>query len=181
MNETLQTMAKRFACRKYDGRPLDRQTLDAIALAALQSPSGLNRQPWEIHIITDREFLAELDSEGMRMLSEAEDKSTYKRFMDRGGSLLYNTPCMFLVLKRPGYDMDAGIVAMSITLAAQSMGLGSVVCGMAEIPFTGPKGDDFKKRAAFHDDFEFGISVLVGHAAMDGEAHEPDSSKLKFI
>ena len=42
----------------------------------------------------------------MRILAESEDKATYERFMERGGTLFYNAPCMFLILKQEGKEED---------------------------------------------------------------------------
>lgn len=181
MNEVLRTMAQRYSCRAYDGRLPEKEQLEAIALAAVQSPSGLNKQPWLVHVITDKTFIEEMDAEGMRILAAAEDKSVYQRFMARGGNLYYNAPCMFLVLKQAGTEMDSGIVSENITLAAASLGLGSVICGMAAIPFNGPKAENFKQRAGIAGDWEFGIAVLVGYAKGSGTPHEPDLSKIKYI
>ncbi|MCL2099426.1 MAG: nitroreductase family protein [Oscillospiraceae bacterium] len=181
MNETLKTIAQRYSCRSYDGRMPEKSKLEAIAAAAVQSPSGMNRQPWQINVITNKAFIEEMDAEGMRILAESEDKTAYERFMNRGGKLYYNAPCMFLILKKPGTDLDTGIVSENIALAASSLGLGNVICGMAGIAFGGPKGEDFKNRAGFTKDWEFGMSVLVGYENQPGASHEPDLSKIKFI
>ena len=105
MNPTLETIAKRYSCRGYDGAPIEKKDLEAIALAAVQSPSALNQQPWKINVITNKALIEEMDDMGMAMMSQWEDKSTYQRFMDRGGNLFYNAPCMFLVVKEPGKDL----------------------------------------------------------------------------
>lgn len=181
MNEVLRTMAQRYSCRSYDGKLPDRELIEAIALAAVQSPSGLNRQPWFVHVITDKAFIEEMDADGLRALEEMDDKSIFERFMGRGGTMYYNAPCMFLILKQPGTDMDSGIVSENIALAAASLGLGSVICGMASIPFNGPRGDEFKQRAGITGDWEFGIAVLVGYANETGTPHEADRSKIKYI
>lgn len=181
MNETLRTIAQRYSCRAYDGRLPEKETLEAIAMAAVQSPSGMNRQPWQVVVITDKAFIEEMDAEGMRILSEAEDKSAYERFKSRGGSLYYNAPCMFLILKQHGTDLDCGIVSENIALAASSLGLGNVICGMASLPLGGPKGDAFKRRIGIADGWEFGMAVLVGFAEGTGAPHQPDASKIRFI
>jgi nitroreductase len=181
MNETLCTIAQRYSCRAYDGRLPEKEKLEALALAAVQSPSGMNRQPWQVIVITNKSLIDEMDAEGMRILSEAEDKSTYQRFMSRGGTLYYNAPCMFLILKQPNTDLDTGIVSENIALGATSLGLGSVICGMAAIPFNGGKGSIFKEQVGFPDGWEFGIAVLVGYATTVGTPHEPDTSKIKFL
>lgn len=181
MNEILRTISQRYSCRDYDGRMPEKEKLEAIALAAVQSPSGMNRQPWQINVITNKSLIEEMDAEGMHILAEAEDKTAYDRFMNRGGTLFYNAPCMFLVLKQPGTDMDSGIVCENIALAATSLGLGSVICGMAAIPFNGPNGDALKKKAGFSDGLEFGITVLVGYGKSEGTPHTPDTSKICYV
>lgn len=181
MNETLRTISQRYSCRDYDGRLPEKEKLEAIALAAVQAPSAVNRQPWQIKVITNKIFIEEMDAEGMRILSEAEDKTFYERIMSRGGKMFYNAPCMFLILKKPGTDLDTGIVSQNIALASTSLGLGNVICGMAAIPFNGPKGDEFKKRAGFSDGWEFGVAVLVGYSKSTYSPHIPDITKIQYI
>ena len=181
MNETLKTIADRYSCRAYESRPVEKSKLEAIALAAVQSPSAMNMQPWQVNIITDKAFIEEMDAEGMRILAESEDKTAYRRFMDRGGKLYYNAPCMFIILKKPGTDLDTGIVSENIALAASALGLGNVICGMANVALTGPKGEAFKQKAGFSDGWEFGMAVLVGYAAQPGAPHEPDMGKIAFV
>jgi nitroreductase len=179
-NEALEVIARRYSCRAFDGRLPDRDSLDAVALAAVQSPSGMNRQPWQVFVLTDKAFIEEMDAEGMRILASWEDKGAYNRFMERGGSLFYNAPCMFLILKLPGTDLDCGIVSQNIALAAEALGLGNVICGMARIPLDGEKGGEFIRRIGFPEGYEFGMAVLVGFAKERGTPHPPDMGKIVF-
>jgi nitroreductase len=187
MNETLKTIARRYSCRSYDGgRMPEKSTLEAIALAAVQSPSGMNRQPWRIVVITDKKFIDEMDDVSMKIIAGYEDKSMYDRFMERGGKMFYDAPCMFLILKKPGADLDIGIVTENIALAAESLGLGNVICGMAGIALNqdSAKGEEFKKKAGFYnfgEGWEFGMTVLAGYAKEAKAPHEPDMSKIKFM
>ena len=181
MNQTLETIKKRYSCRDYDGRLPEKEKLEAIALAAVQSPSARNVQPWKINVISNKTFIEEMEAEGMAILAEREDKAAYKRIIDRGGKLFYNAPCMFLILKQPGTDLDTGIVSQNIALAATSLGLDNVICGMANIPFVGPSGEEFKNKAGFSDGWEFGMAVLVGYGKTTNRPHVPDKSKIHYI
>lgn len=181
MNETLRIMNERYSCRAYDGRLPEKEILDKIATAAVQSPSAMNRQPWQVNIITNKILIDEMDAEGMRILAHAEDKTVYERFMERGGRLFYNAPCMFLILKQPGTDLDCGIVSENIALAATALGLGNVICGMAGVPLSGEKAEILKQKAGFPDGYEFGMSVLVGYALNASTPHEPDLTKIYWI
>jgi nitroreductase len=183
MNETLKTIMERYSCRDFTGTPLDGSQIKALVEAALASPSGMNRQPWHIIVITDKSLIDELDDEGMKVLSAADDRSSYERIMSRGGKLFYNAPCMFIAVtsKLNPALMDCGILSENIALAAHSLGLGNVICGMANIPLSGPRSDDFKKRLKFPKDCDFGIAVLIGTAKSTKAPHEPDMTKVTYI
>ncbi|MDR2932638.1 MAG: nitroreductase family protein [Oscillospiraceae bacterium] len=182
MNAVLDVIAKRYSCRGYTDAKLTDEQLGQLAAAAVAAPSGMNRQGWRIIVIKDKAVIDEMDAEGMRILSAAADKSGYERIMSRGGKLYYNAPCMIIVaIDEPGSALDCGIVCENIALAASSMGLGNVICGMAGIPLSGEKEAYFKEKMKFPQGFGFGCAVLVGHAAQDGTPHEPDMSKVSYI
>ena len=51
MNEVLKVIGSRYSCRSYTGEPVEKEKVEAIALAAVQSPSAVNRQAWKIIVI----------------------------------------------------------------------------------------------------------------------------------
>jgi nitroreductase len=183
MNETLKTIAERYSCRDFADTALTDKQIKAIVEAGLAAPSGMNRQPWHIIIITDKSLIEELDAEGISILAAADDKSVYERIMSRGGKLFYNAPCMVMVASDGSglAAMDCGILSQNVVLAAHSLGLGSVICGMAGIPLSGPRGDELKKRLRFSDSYYFGIAILVGTAKSTKAPHELDMEKVTYI
>jgi len=183
MNEVLKTIAERYSCRDFYDTPLTADQVKAISDAALASPSAMNRMPWHVVMITDKAFINELDDEGMAVLSAAEDKTMYDRIASRGGKIFYNAPCMVMVASDgSGYSlMDCGILSQNVALAAHSLGLGSVICGMAGIPLSGSNGDKLKKRMKFPDGYSFGIAILVGTAKSGKEPHEFDLNKITYV
>jgi len=183
MNETLKTIAERYACRDFLSEPLTDEQVGAIVDAALAAPSAVNRQPWHVIVITDKNLIEELDVEAMGILAAAADKSSYERIMSRGGKVFYGAPCMIMVASDGSAyaAMDCGILSQNVSLASYSLGLGSVICGMAGIPLKGPRGDEFKKRMDFPEGYEFGIAILVGAAKGGGVPHEHDSKKVTYI
>ena len=174
---------ERYSCRDFADTPLTEWQLKAIIDAALASPSAMNRQPWHIIVITDKYLIGELDDECMGILAAAEDKSGYERIKSRGGKVFYNAPCM-IIAASDGSDyssVDCGILSQNVALAAHSLGLGNVICGMAGIPLAGQRGDEFKKRLRFPDGYGFAIAVLVGAANSGKAPHELDMGKVTHI
>jgi len=183
MNETLKTIAERYSCRDFKDAPLTEAQLKAIADAALAAPSARNDMPWHVIMVTDKALIEELDAETMNIMAAMEDKTYYERIKERGGKVFYNAPCLVMVASAgtPFSAIDCGILSQNVTLAAHSLGLGSVIVGLAGIPLGGPRGDELKKRLQFPDGYEFGISVLVGTANSGKEPHDLNMAKLTYI
>ena len=183
MNDTLTNIAERYSCRDFADTPPTDGQIKAIVNAALAAPSGMYRQPWHIIVIRNKTLIDELDAEGMSVLGAAEDKSRYEYMMSRGGKLFYNAPCMLIILSDDSKwgTLDSGIQCQNVALAAQSIGLASCIVGMAEIPLSGKRGDEFKRRLVFPDGYDFAIGVLIGTAKSGKKPHEHDKTKVTYI
>ena len=184
---TIEAIRTRYSCRAFLDRMPSDENLRLIAEAAVASPSGMNRQLWRIIVVKNKELLADLETEGMKNLAALPDKGLYDRIMSRGGKLYYNAPCMIVVpiakVEPAGAELfDCGIVAENIALAATSLGVDNLICGLAAFSFAGQKNAEFKKRLGFPEGYEIGIAVLLGYAANPGgKPHEPDLSKITVI
>lgn len=186
MNETLKVIAKRYSCRDYKNETPPDEVLRLIAEAAIQAPSGMNRQAWRVIVVKDKELMRDMESEGMSYLADMEDKSLYNRIMERGGRLFYGAPCMIAVPIDPSQYapalIDCGILCQNIALAATSLGVANIMCGFAGLAFAGGRrAEEFSKRLGFPDGYAFGCSVLLGYANSTRPPHVPDKEKITFL
>lgn len=183
MNETLKTIFDRYSCRDFAPEPLTDEQVETLVKTALAAPSAMNLQPWHIIAVKDKLLIEELDAEIMSFV-EAQGGEFYERMKARGGKALYNAPCMIIIAKDDSKDsavLDCGIATQNIALAAHSMGLASVICGMMRIPLNGEKGAEFTKRLKLPEGYSFGMSVLLGNAKSGKEPHELDMNKVTYI
>lgn len=185
-NETIKTILRRYSCRAFTDRMPSDEDLHIIATAAVAAPSGLNRQHWRVIVVQNQKLIAEMEAEGMRVLAAMPDKTIYDRIMSRGGRLYYNAPCMIVVpiakAEPAGAELiDCGIIAENIALAATSLGIDNLICGLAALSFAGARGEEFKGRLGFPAGYEIGLAVLLGYAQNPGKPHEPDMAKISFI
>lgn len=181
MNETLRLIMSRYSCRAFTDDKLTDEELQIIAKAAVAAPSAMNRQGWRVVVVKDKALIEEMDAEGMSVLAAMEDRSAYDRMMSRGGKLFYNAPVMMMIPIEKGTGMDCGILSENICIAAASLGIQSLICGMAGMSFSEAKGAYFTERLGFPESYEFGIAVLLGHEMTSGTPHEPDLSKISYI
>ncbi len=181
MNETIKTIATRYSCRDFKDQAIEKEKIDAIALAAVQAPSGMNQQPWKISVLNNKAVIDAMDQTLMNSLASQEDRTLYDRMMSRGGKVFYNAPLMYVIAKLPGKDLDCGIVCENMALAASSLGLGNVICGLAALVINDEIGKEYKEKL-IPEGYEFGVALLVGYAVdAEGTPHELDLSKIVYV
>ncbi|MCL2498950.1 MAG: nitroreductase family protein [Defluviitaleaceae bacterium] len=182
MNDVLKAIFERNSCRDFSGEPLTDEQVDLLVKSALASPSAMNAMPWHIIAVTDKAMLDEMDA---YMYKHIEDTNPdwYNRMKERGGKIFYNAPCLILIAKNDSdwATLDAGIVSQNVALAAHSLGLGNVICGMARLAFEGAKGGEWAKRLQIPEGYTFGMSVCVGKANKGKDPHELNHDKVTYI
>ena len=182
MNEVMKAILDRYSCRDFSPAPITDDQIQNLVKAALAAPSAMNLQPWRIIVITDKALLDEFDAHAMEVLKGLNIEA-YQRISDRGGKVFYNAPCLVVIAKDTTGEasLDCGIATQNVALAAHSMGLGSVICGLAGIVFTGPRAAEWTKRMQIPEGFGFGMSVCVGTAQSGKEPHELDFDKVTYV
>lgn len=125
--ELMEGLLTRRSIRKYQNKPIDKETIQEIIKAAQHSPTAHNRQPWEFLVIDDREILANL------------------RHIQRWTSFAKDAACVILVCgdieksfnrnkedeKWSFIDVDCAIATENLLLAAWAKGIGTCYCGAA--------------------------------------------------
>ena len=177
MNEVLRVIEQRYSCRDFKDECVSKEDIECIVKAGLQAPSGINQQPWKIIVVTNKKLLEEMDEVAMKHFKNMGNQSWYERMMSRGGRVFYNAPCMIIIAKKDNKNLDCGIITENIALAASSLGLGNVICGMAAIPFE----INHEYKELIPEGYEFGMSVLIGHANMTKQPHEIDMTKVTYV
>ena len=108
-----------------------------------------------------------------------------KKILNNPNNFYYNAPVVFILSVDKDFKwnrLDAGIAAENISLAAQSMGLGSLIIGIIDNAMRGEKKDYFAKSLKFPENHEFAIAVAAGRKNMEKVPHEIDFDKsVSFI
>ncbi|MCL2853010.1 MAG: nitroreductase family protein [Defluviitaleaceae bacterium] len=174
-NQVLDVIKARRSIRAYKSDALPKEQVETLVNAALHSPSAMNLRPWHIIAVTDRELINQMDKELVEELRAMGDPAIISRLDSRGNKSIYDAPALFLITtkKVKGFeDIDAGIMAQSICLAAKSMGLDSVMIAMLRALFASEKGQSYKSKLKFPPEHDFVIAVAVGHANQEAPPRE---------
>lgn len=135
--EFSEVLRRRQSCRQYQDRPVERETLAACLRAARLSPSGCNSQRWLFIAVDDPAIRAPLAAAlEAPQLGINQFTGQIPAFIvvaahptrplgPRAQTILETVDCL---------QMDIGIAAHQICLAATDLGLGSVILGWFDQP-----------------------------------------------
>ena len=168
MNEVLNAIAKRSSTRSYTGQKLTKEELDQLVLAGLQAPTSCNEQ--EIHITV-------LDGSNPILAEIEEEKNKTMGLYNPQNNFYCGAPTVMILSGDASFYWsmaDAGIAAENIAIAAESMGLGSLIVGCIKDAMYGEKKAYFADALKFPEGYEYEISIALGHKAVGKEPHEFD-------
>ena len=183
-NAVLDTIAARRSHRAYKDTPVSQEHIDLLLKAFLESPSAVNKQPWHISVVRNQALLDKMNTAIREEVMKREAASRSPRFADDEFHVFYHAPLVFFLSADPAWRysaLDSGIAVQNIALAAESLGLGSVILGLPRMAFETAKADALREKLCFPEGADFMIAIAVGTPADDKEAHPVGENKISFV
>ncbi len=180
-NEVLNTISKRRSHRSYADTQVTDEQLKKILKAAMESPSAVNRQPWHFTVVQDADVLQRIHEAAKSVAITREDCSP--RYKDDSFQIFYNAPTViFISADDSRYSqIDSGIAVQNIALAAESLGLGSVILGLPRDAFFSDEKEELEKILGFPEGYSFTIAISIGTPTDDKPAHPQKEGKISFV
>lgn len=166
MNEVLNAIAKRSSTRAYTEQKLTEEELSSLIAAGLQAPTSGNEQ--EIHITV-------LDGSNPILAEIEEEKNKSMGLYNPQNNFYCGAPTVLILSGDADFywsKVDAGIAAENIAIAAESMGLGSLIVGCIKDAMYGEKKTYFENALKLPKGYEYEVSIALGHKAFEREQHE---------
>ena len=170
--DVLKAIASRCSTRGYTAEKLTKEELDTLLTAGLQAPTATNRQ--ELHFTV-------LDGQDPILFDIQEAMGARTR---PAMNFWYDAPTVIVISGETDFRwtaVDAGIAVENIALAAEGLGLGSVIIGCIRNAMAGEKGPHFAQALRFPDGCSFQIAIAVGRKATEKEPHGFDREKQVTI
>ena len=172
--EVFEAMRTRASVRDFRPDPIGRGQMEKLKVAALLAPTSLNLQEQKFCFVTDAGLLREM-AEGVIEVSKERGETDYlERLAQRGGKVFFGAPLVIVIAVNPEnnyIDVDAGIAAQNLALAAKAEGLDSVIMAAPDRIFTGRRAEKYERLLGFPQGCRFAIAVAVGYAAVEFRPH----------
>lgn len=173
MSEVLKAIAERSSTRSYTEERLTEEQIQLLVKAGLEAPTARNQQEVHISVVSGgHPILKEIDEEKRKLLEMGSDADAENFY--------YEAPVVFLLSADKDYrwgQIDSGICVENIAIAAQGLGLGSVIIGIIKGAMQGEKKEYFAEKLQFPENYEFAIAIAIGHKAAGKKPHEINIEK----
>ena len=178
--DVLQVISNRRSHRAYKAAQLPEEALNAILTAALQSPSARDRQLWHFTVVQDAALIQEVHDEAAKVMG----KDGGPRFADPDFQIFYHAPTVIFLFgdkENAWMPIDCGIAVENIALAAEGLGVGSVILGLPKPAFKGAKADALRAKLQCPEGYDFVIAIALGFSADTKDPHELRAEKISRI
>ncbi len=174
-NDTLRYIQERSSIRAYKDQKLTVETVEALKSAVLAAPTARDRQLLRYFFVQNPELINKIDQRVLYHGDAAMRESMNARGSD---SFFYGAPLAVIIVAKENAwaDLDAGIAVQTLAIAAQSMGLSSVILGMPRLAFQAEDPDSCRKLLGIEADERFCIAIAIGYGATTKppHTHKPD-------
>ena len=180
-NAVVDAIMARRSIRHYTDTPVSRDTLELLAKCGINAPNARNLQEWAVRIVDSKDYLegaTEVMKAGMPAIANQDDPKFRNGFRNATAVIFVAAP------EDPSgmLDVNVGALCENICVAAQSMGLGSIIMG-GPIMFLNntPEAKPYLDRLNLPEGYRLRICVGVGYPDETPDAKPRDESKVMFV
>jgi len=161
-----QAIRRRYSCRSYEDKPLDKEKLDTILEAARQAPSAKNLQDWR--------FVAVTEKETRKKLAAAANNQT---FLEKAGAIVVACTVSDHVMR-----CGQAIGPIDVAIAIEHMCLQATELGLATCWIGSFYPDKVKPIVGIPDDVTIIELLAIGYPADSPKEHrrEPIEKIVSF-
>lgn len=174
MNEVMKAIYNRRSTRSYKPDQVSKEALSAVLDAGLWAPTARNAQEVIMVAVQDAALLSEI-------------KADYAKNSERGAQnsdFCHSAPT-FLFLYGPkdyGYtEIDSGIIVENMAIAAEGLGLGSVIIGVIREYMQSDAGEKWARRFGVPEDYRFAVGLALGYKDKETPTHPIKEGRIILL
>ena len=180
-NPVIENLMSRRSIRAYKDQAVPRELLDQVAACGIYAANAMNAQQWELRIVDSKEWIDNTTeaykasmkgTPGEKMIADPTFKNMFR-----------NAPAVIFIGHKPGMftQVDCGLMAGNIMLAAKSLGLGTVCMAGPVMFFRQPAGEPFLKSLNFSEGYEPLLCIGIGYADEEPAAKPRNAEVIKYV
>lgn len=176
MNETIETILKRRSIRVYTEEQIKQEDLNTIIKAGLFAPSACNYQPWHFTIVQNKDLINELSVESKKEFINSKNELFKKMAQNEQYNIFYHAPTIIVISGEKRAEMpqvDCALATQNIVLAAETLGLGTCIIGLAAFLFQSERAGEFIKKLEIPEGYEPYYAITLGYKKLPDPKPQP--------
>lgn len=173
----INNIMERRSIRAYKDIPVEKEKLELIAKCGINAPSAMNKQPWQVRIVDNPEYINGITDVFKKYNAEETSNPSFK-------NIFRNAPAVIFVAgpEDGSGNLDCGLLGENMVLAAKAMGLGTCFLG-GPIGFmkTNAEAAPYVEQLSIPEGYSLIYAVGVGYPDENPDARPRDESKIKFV
>ena len=180
-NPVIENIMTRRSIRSYKEQAVPRELLDKVTECGIYAANAMNAQQWEVRIVDSKEWIDQTTQTYKESVKGTPgEKSTADPSFK---NMFRNAPAVIFIGHKPGMltQVDCGLMAGNIMLAAKSLGLGTVCMAGPVMFFKQPAGEPYLKSLNFSDGYEPLLCIGIGYADEEPTAKPRNKEVIKYV
>lgn len=180
-NPVIENIMTRRSIRSYKEQAVPRELLDKVTECGIYAANAMNAQQWEVRVVESKEWI---DKATEAYKHSVKGTPTEKSTADPSFKNMFrNAPAVIFIGHKPGMytQVDCGLMAGNMMLAAKSLGLGTVCMASPVMFFKQPAGEPYLKSLNFSDGYEPLLCIGIGYADEEPTARPRNKEVIKYV
>lgn len=183
-NQTVESIMSRRSIRSYKAEQITAEQLDTLTDCAINAPSALNKQSWEVRVIQKPDLIKAINDGFINFAKGKEMKGSASKAQQEGFSVFHGAPTIIVVANDTTNhysEVDCGLLGQNILLAAESMGIGTCVVGSVIAYMRTPEAKEVIAQLNLPENFAPLYTISVGYPNEWPDAKPRDKAKVQVI
>jgi nitroreductase len=181
-NQVIETILARRSVRAYKDQAVPKELLDKVLECGVYAANAMNAQQWEIRVVNSQELLNSTTAAAKEAAKGTPNEAQYNDPSFK--NIFRNAPAAIFIAHKPGMytQVDCGLMAGNIMLAAKSLGLGTVCMAGPIASFVNqPAGAEFRQKLNFSEGYEPLICIGIGYPNEEPAAKPRNMDVIKYV
>jgi nitroreductase len=183
-NETLKVIRNRRSIRKYTAEQISDEEVKAIVEAAIYAPTGMNLQGWHFSVVQKPALIAKIRKTMKENILNSGVPGMVERAKAPDFAAFHNAPTILFLSadeKSGVAQIDCGMAAENICLAAESLNIGSCIMTSSAILFVNDAAGELAHEIGFPAGYKHMCAVTLGYKAEHPTAPERKSGVVNYV
>ncbi|MFA5384253.1 MAG: nitroreductase family protein [Eubacteriales bacterium] len=181
INEIIRVIKRRRSIRKFRNEQISDPEINEIILSALLAPNAMNRQKLHFTVIQNKDLLDKMVKGIKENMLDSREAPLTDKASAPDYNTFYNAPTVILISgeeKAPFIQIDCGAAAQNITLASESLNIGSCLITSSSYLFSTFRDNELKKELGIPPGYSHICTVALGYKAGENPPAPPKNSDV---